>query len=130
MGTAGKHILIVDDNEMNMEILKEIFKEAQASIEVAMNGQEAYEKFMQSEENYYQMILMDIQMPVLNGYDATRQIRALNRMDAGRIPIIAMTANAFREDIEREVQAGMTAHISKPFNFKYLSKVIVDNLAV
>lgn len=126
----GKHILIVDDNEMNMEILKEIFKEAQASIEVAMNGQEAYEKFMQSEENYYQMILMDIQMPVLNGYDATRQIRALNRMDAGRIPIIAMTANALREDIEREVQAGMTAHISKPFNFKYLSKVIVDNLAV
>lgn len=122
---VGRRLLVVDDNEMNMDILCEIFKESEAVIDIAVNGKEAFEKFEQSQNGYYQMILMDIQMPILNGYEATRKIRELDRQDAKSIPIIAMTANAFHEGIEKEKEAGMTDHISKPFNFYYLSEIIV-----
>ena len=82
----------------------------------AENGQEAVELFDRSEPAYYDLILMDIQMPVMNGLEATRTIRGLNRVDAGSIPIIAMTANAFAEDVQNSLDAGMNAHISKPMD--------------
>lgn len=124
----GCKVLLVDDNELNREIAVELLEMAKLEVDIAWNGQEAVEKFETSEVGCYDFILMDVQMPIMNGYDATRTIRSLSRQDAGVIPIIAMTANAFAEDVMDAKNAGMNAHIAKPLDvgkvFETLSKVL------
>ena len=111
----GKHILLAEDNELNREIAVELLgTDTGAIIDEAEDGQKAVELFAGSEVNYYDLILMDIQMPRMNGFEATEKIRAMERPDAARVPIFAMTANAFAEDEEKSRQAGMNAHLSKP----------------
>jgi len=116
MALAGRHILVAEDNELNWEIVEALLTDLGMELEWAENGQICLEKFQQSKEGYYDAILMDIRMPVMNGYEATRAIRSLERTDAQQIPIIAMTADAFAEDIKRCLDCGMTAHTSKPIN--------------
>lgn len=111
----NKKILLVEDNELNQDIAKELLTMEGAVIECANNGKEAVDTFNSHDEYYYDLILMDIQMPVMSGYDATKAIRATNRKDSNDIIIMAMTANAFKEDIEKSLEAGMNEHISKPF---------------
>ncbi len=120
----GKRILLVEDNELNREIAEEIIGETGVTVESAENGREALEKFEEAGENHYDMILMDIQMPVMNGYEATEAIRRLPRRDAAKIPIIAMTANAFAEDIQRSKNAGMNEHLTKPLDIEQLMKCL------
>lgn len=120
----GLHFLAAEDNEINAEILEEILSIEGADCELVENGQLAVERFDQSEKGEFDAILMDVQMPVMNGYDATRAIRALNREDAGTIPIIAMTANAFAEDEKEALEAGMNVHLAKPIDMDLLKKVI------
>lgn len=122
----GFHILLVEDNELNMEIAEFMIQNEGASVTKAWNGQEALERFEQSRTGEYDAILMDVMMPVLNGYEATEKIRALNREDAKKIPIIAMTANAFTEDRRRSKEAGMDGHIIKPINIELLVKVVAE----
>ena len=124
MKLNGKRILLVEDNELNREIAEEIIGETGVTVESAENGREALEKFEKTEENYYNMILMDIQMPIMNGYEAAEAIRRLPRKDAAEIPIIAMTANAFAEDIQRSKNAGMNEHLIKPLDIKQLMKCL------
>lgn len=119
-GTAGKRILLVEDNELNREIAEELIGETGVLVESAEDGRKALERFEQMPEDYYDMIFMDIQMPVMNGYEATAAIRELPREDASRIPIIAMTANAFAEDIRKCENAGMNGHLAKPLDIKQL----------
>lgn len=113
---SGYRVLLVDDNELNREIAVEILGMLQLEVETAENGREAVEKFEAAEPGYYSMIFMDVQMPVMNGYEATRTIRALSREDAAHIPIVAMTANAFAEDVRDAEKAGMNEHIAKPLD--------------
>lgn len=120
----GMHFLAAEDNEINAEILAELLEIEGASCEVAANGQLAVERFRRSEPGEFDAILMDVQMPVMNGHEASRAIRALDRADAGQIPIIAMTANAFAEDEKAALDAGMDAHVPKPLNMELLKKVI------
>ncbi len=117
---AGKRALIVEDNDLNAEIAVELVGMMGMKAEVAENGKIALEKFKKSKKGYYDIILMDVQMPVMNGYDATREIRLLDRADAQDIPIIAMTANAFVSDVSEAMQAGMNEHLSKPIAFEKL----------
>ena len=120
----GMRFLAAEDNEINAEILTELLDLEGASCEVAGNGQLALERFSQAETRAFDAILMDVQMPVMNGYDATRAIRALPRSDAAAIPIIAMTANAFAEDEKAALDAGMDAHVPKPLDIELLKRVI------
>ncbi len=120
----GLHFLAAEDNEINAEILTEILDMEGASCEIVENGQLAVERFAQASLAEFDAILMDVQMPVMNGYDATRAIRALARDDAQEIPIIAMTANAFAEDEKAALDAGMNAHVAKPIDVDLLKKVI------
>ncbi len=122
----GLRFLAAEDNEINSEILKEILKIEGAECEVVENGQLAVERFKSAEEKEFDAILMDVQMPVMNGYDATRAIRALGRADAVEIPIIAMTANAFAEDEKEALDAGMNVHLTKPIDVELLKKVITQ----
>lgn len=116
----GKRVLVVEDNDMNREIAAEIMGSLGFSVESASDGSLAVEMVSGSEEGYYDLIAMDIQMPVMDGYEATKMIRALKRADVSRIPIIAMTANAFEEDKQRCLEAGMDGHIGKPVDVKAL----------
>ena len=120
----GLHILLAEDNELNMEIAEFVLQNEGADVTKAWNGQEAVELFRNSEPGEFDVILMDIMMPVMNGYEATKMIRSLDREDAKKIPIIAMTANAFTEDRIRAKEAGMDEHVSKPLDVKLLLKVI------
>ena len=120
----GLHILLAEDNELNMEIAEFMLQNEGADVTKAWNGQEAVELFRNSEPGEFDVILMDIMMPVMNGYEATKMIRSLDREDAKAIPIIAMTANAFTEDRLRAKEAGMNEHISKPVDVRLLVKVI------
>ena len=120
----GLHILLAEDNELNMEIAEFMLQNEGADVTKAWNGQEAVELFRNSEPGEFDVILMDIMMPVMNGYEATKMIRSLDREDAKAIPIIAMTANAFTEDRLRAKEAGMDEHISKPVDVRLLVKVI------
>ncbi|MDR2108684.1 MAG: response regulator [Coriobacteriales bacterium] len=113
---TGKHILLVEDNDVNREIATLLLEPTGADVTAAVNGVEAVEKF-QSNPSYYDLIFMDIQMPEMDGLEATRAIRALDLPEAGKVPIIAMTANVFREDIEKSLAAGMNDHIGKPIDF-------------
>ena len=118
----GKRILLVEDNELNREIAEELIGATGASVESAEDGVQAVEMFKESAEGYYDLILMDVQMPHMDGYEATRCIRALGRSDAQKVPIFAMTANAFAEDVQKSREAGMNAHISKPLNIRAVYK--------
>ena len=121
-------ILLAEDNELNQEIAAAILNEAGFSIEIAGNGQIAVDMLMASEAVYYQMILMDVQLPVMDGYEATREIRKLENQALASIPIIAMTANAFEEDRREALRCGMNGHITKPIDtvnlFDTLDKIL------
>ncbi|MCM1568610.1 MAG: response regulator [Roseburia sp.] len=121
---SGHRVLLVDDNELNREIAAEIFGMAKLEVETAKDGQEAVDKFEATAPGYYDMIFMDIQMPVMNGYEATRAIRKLLREDAKKIPIVAMTANAFAEDVRNAENAGMNEHVAKPLDIDRLFTVL------
>ena len=120
----GLHILLAEDNELNMEIAEFVLQNEGAEVSKAWNGEETVELFRKSESGEFDAILMDIMMPIMNGYEATKMIRSLDREDAKVIPIIAMTANAFTEDRLRAKEAGMNEHIAKPFDAKLLVKII------
>ncbi len=119
-------LLLVEDNEINMEIAEMLLEDMGFKIETAVNGQEAVEKVEASGQGYYDAVLMDIQMPVMNGYDATKKIRSLPDPEVSSIPVIAMTADAFREDVQKAMEVGMNAHISKPIDVDLLSKVLTN----
>ncbi len=125
-GLEGLNFLAAEDNEINAEILREILAMEGASYELVENGQQAVERFLASAEGEFDAILMDVQMPVMNGYDATRAIRALERGDAGQIPIIAMTANAFVEDEKEALNAGMNVHLAKPVDVELLRQILKE----
>ena len=120
----GMHILLAEDNELNMEIAEFMLQNEGAVVTKAWNGQEAVELFEKSRSGEFDVILMDIMMPVMNGYEATKMIRDLDREDAKEVPIIAMTANAFTEDRIRAKEAGMDEHIAKPVDTELLVKII------
>lgn len=111
---TGVQVLLVEDNNLNMEIAETFLKDAGAIVTKAFNGQQAVYTFSKSPEGKFDIILMDVMMPVMDGYEATRKIRHLDWQEAKTIPIIAMTANAFAEDMEESRNAGMSEHISKP----------------
>lgn len=121
---AGRHFLVAEDNEINAEILSEILDIEEATCEIVENGQLAVERFNNTEPGRYAAILMDVQMPVMNGYEAARAIRLLEREDSKLIPIIAMTANAFAEDVKDAMDAGMDAHIAKPIDISLLKRTL------
>ena len=122
----GMKFLAVEDNDINADILAELMAMEGASVIRCVNGQEAVEKFKASKEGDFDMILMDIQMPVMNGYEATILIRGLKTEWAQKIPIIAMTANAYADDIQKSYDSGMNAHISKPIDIKVVEKTIME----
>jgi len=121
---AGKKILLAEDIEINRLIVREMLPHDGLTIDEAENGRQAINKFSASPEGYYDIILMDIQMPLLDGYEAAKEIRALNRADAKTVPIIAMTANAYKEDVERAIAAGMNGHLAKPINKDALMETV------
>ncbi|MDE6763519.1 MAG: response regulator [Oscillospiraceae bacterium] len=121
---SGKRVLLAEDNELNTEIAVELLEMTGLNVECAENGQIAVDKFAASEQGYYNLIFMDIQMPIMNGNEAARAIRSLHRRDAKGIPIVAMTANAFNDDIQASMNAGMNEHISKPLDLKVLTKTL------
>ncbi|MCR4622918.1 MAG: response regulator [Clostridiales bacterium] len=121
---TGKGILLVEDNFINREIAMEILASTNAAVECAENGKQALEMFAASEPKHYDIILMDIQMPVMDGYTAASSIRALDRNDAAAVPIYAMTANTFQEDIDKALAAGMNGHIAKPIDINALMQVL------
>ncbi|MBQ9480421.1 MAG: response regulator [Selenomonadaceae bacterium] len=128
----GRRILLAEDVEVNAEIIKEVLKMRGMLVEHAENGQIAVDMFSAQPSGYYDAILMDMQMPVLNGLEATKRIRSLDRTDAKKIPIIALTANAFDEDVQRSMQAGMNSHLSKPIEpdtiYRTLEKLISSQM--
>ena len=117
---SGKRILIVDDLEINNEIILNMLEDSNATLETALNGRQALEMISNSPEGHYDLILMDVLMPIMDGHLATAEIRKLDRHDVKDLPIIAMTANAFKEDIMKCLEAGMDAHIAKPVDYKIL----------
>ena len=121
---SGKRILLVEDNIINMEIAAEIISYTNAEIETAENGKEAVELVKNNPQGYFDMVLMDVQMPVMNGYEATAAIRKLDREDVGTLPIIACTANAFVDDIKAAKKIGMNGHLAKPIDFKELMRIM------
>ena len=117
---SGKRILLVDDLEINNEIILSMLEDSNATLETALNGRQALEMISNSPEGHYDLILMDVLMPIMDGHLATAEIRKLDRHDVKDLPIIAMTANAFKEDIMKCLEAGMDAHIAKPVDYKIL----------
>lgn len=125
---SGRHALLCEDNEMNVEIAVMMLREKGFTVEIAENGKLGVEKFSGSELNHFDLILMDIRMPVMNGYEATRTIRKLDRPDAADIPVIAMTADAFSESVREAKDAGMNGYIIKPLNPDAMFRTIAENL--
>ena len=124
----GRCILLVEDNELNSEIAVELLNEYGFLVDTAENGAEAVEKVKNSKPGNYDLILMDIQMPVMNGYDATLAIRKMKDTKKARIPIIAMTANAFAEDAQKVLSVGMNAHVAKPVDMNILVPTMMKYL--
>jgi CheY-like chemotaxis protein len=120
----GKRVLLVEDNELNAEIAIEILEMSKLEVELATDGSKAVARITKVEDGYFDLILMDIQMPVMDGYEATRAIRALDRDYARTVPIVAMSANAFADDVMQAKNAGMNAHIAKPFDIHVLAEVL------
>lgn len=125
----GKQCLLVEDNELNAEIAETFLSMAGMKTMKAVNGREAVERYLKMEPGFFDIILMDILMPVMNGYDACREIRASGRADSLTVPIVAMTANAFSEDVERAQESGMNAHIAKPIDADRMMHVLKEMLA-
>ena len=125
---SGKRILLVEDNELNREIATAILEDEGIEVETANNGQEACDTLLEKGAGYYDLVLMDIQMPVMDGYEATRTIRAFEDEELSKIPIFAMTANAFDEDKKNAFDAGMNGHIAKPININVLMEELKKNL--
>ena len=123
---SGKRILLAEDNAINTEVAQLLLKSKGADVDVAENGLRALEKLAKSEEGYYDAILMDIRMPIMDGLTASRSIRNLSNKDAANIPIIAMTANAFDDDVDKSKAAGMNAHLAKPIDPKRLFRTLVE----
>ena len=121
---TGKRILLAEDNDLNWEIAEDILSEAGFELERAENGQICVEKFQQSDICYFDVILMDIRMPVMSGYDAAKTIRAMKERADVNLPIIAMTADAFSEDIQHSLECGMNEHISKPIDVDRLIQIL------
>ena len=121
---SGRKILLVEDNELNQEIAVEILREMGFGVDVAMDGVEAVEKMKSAEQGQYDLILMDIQMPHMDGYEAARQIRRIENPAVSGIPIIAMTANAFEDDKKDAFAAGMDGHIAKPIEIPKLRQAL------
>lgn len=124
----GVRVLLAEDNHLNSEIASELLQAKGAEVEIAENGQEALERFNEHKAGYYQLILMDIQMPIKNGLEAAREIRAGGRPDSATIPIVAMTANSFKEDMEAAADAGMNGFVPKPVDVRHLYQVLSDIL--
>ena len=124
----GKHVLLCEDHPMNQEIAKSLLAEEDIISDLAENGQEGVRHFADSPIGYYDAVLMDIRMPVMDGYEAAKAIRALSRSDAGTVPIIAMTADAFADDVQKCLDAGMNGHIAKPIDPELLYKALLDTL--
>lgn len=127
-GILGRKLLIVDDNEMNREIAVELLQAVGFDIDTACDGQECVDKLCNAPAGRYDLVLMDVQMPVMDGYAATRAIRAQGREDLARLPIVAMTANAFSDDVHQALESGMNAHISKPIEVEHVCAVIGEVL--
>ena len=125
---SGKHILVAEDNGLNQEIVEELLKASGMSVDIARDGKEAVEKFASSSPGTYDLVLMDIQMPYMDGYEAARAIRVLSHPDAKKIPIVAMTANVFADDIAKARAAGMNGHLGKPVDMKLLYQMISEQL--
>ena len=117
-------MLVVDDNDLNRELISELLTEQGAKVTQACDGKEALDIFAKSEAFSFDVILMDMQMPVMDGCEAAKAIRSMDRVDAGWVLIIALTANSFSEDVSRTVQAGMDAHLAKPANLKIMGETI------
>jgi CheY-like chemotaxis protein len=125
---TGKCLLLVEDVEINRIILLELLEETHAQMDTAEDGARAVERFSASPEGHYDLIFMDVQMPNVDGYEATRLIRALPRHDAATVPIIAMTANAYKEDIERALGAGMNGHLAKPIDIDAVMRTLAGQI--
>ena len=125
---AGKRILLVEDNELNQEIATEILEDEGIEVETANNGQEACDILFEKGAGYYDLVLMYIQMPIMDGYEATEKIRSFEDEELSEIPIFAMTANAFEEDKKKAFAAGMNGHIAKPINISVLMEELKKNL--
>ena len=125
----GKHVLLVEDNIVNMEIAEYNMKAMGLTCDKAYDGMEALEKYMEAPSNHYDIIFTDIMMPNKDGLTLARDIRSSGRPDAVTIPIVAMTANAFTEDIDKSMQNGMNYHLSKPFDIKDMRGILVREFA-
>ncbi|MDE6053441.1 MAG: response regulator, partial [Lachnospiraceae bacterium] len=125
---VGKKILLVEDNEINQEIAREILQDAGLTIDIVSDGTEAVDTIKKVEAGTYDLILMDIQMPIMDGYEATRRIRALEDSARASVPIVAMTANAFEEDRQKAMDAGMNAHVAKPIDIERLMDTLKEIL--
>ena len=121
---SGKRVLLVEDNELNIEVATELLDVVGIQVESVVNGRLAVNRVLENAPGYYDLIFMDIQMPVMNGYEATGIIRSSDREDLATIPIIAMTADAFADDIRKSEKAGMNGHISKPVDIKKLEDAL------
>ena len=124
----GLHVLVAEDNELNMEILTCMLEDQGCVVRGVANGRACVDAFAASGEGEYGLILMDVMMPVMDGLEAARAIRALDRPDAATVPIVAASANAFDEDIKRSLSAGMNAHISKPIEMPTLVRTLAEVL--
>jgi signal transduction histidine kinase/ActR/RegA family two-component response regulator len=124
----GRHILLVEDNTMNTEIAKAVLEKQGMTVVCASNGEAGCLAFAESEEGYFDAVLMDIRMPVMNGHDAARKIRQMKRRDAQKVPIIAMSADAFDEDVKKSIEAGMNAHMAKPIDPRKVYKILSEQI--
>ena len=122
----GRRVLLAEDMAVNAEIMMMVLSMREMEVDLAENGRVAVELFKHHEAGYYDVILMDMRMPEMDGLEATRAIRAMDRPDAQSVPIIALTANAFDEDVQRSMQAGLNAHLSKPVEPEMLFKMLEE----
>jgi len=125
----GKRVLLVEDNELNIEIAMEILRMFELEVILAYNGKEAVDLYREQEAGYFDIVFMDIQMPVMDGYTAAKEIRSSGRKDSEKIPIVAMTANAFSEDVQKAIHTGMNDHVAKPIDIRLFVKVLTKWLA-